>query len=551
MAQKTPKKKNNKFIKILIVVVLIGGIFFFVNKNFAESAISFPNEPTSQSSNLLWWNSEYSYRKKLEINLDKKGFIEFNHAALNVDLKSNDDGSDIVIIGNTDEKFTEIPYEYDRFGQITTKIAFDPSIFIYKNYFLYYGNKALIGKKYINAKQSPISMTNKFELKEEEKVKIVITSTKKWVLTDSEDISRFSIKVSSDKPITDVYYQFEGENENKKASMEQDSFHIDLSKRKPGNEKLIVAAFLDGKLERSNTLSIFITKPIYIAWTLDWEGVDPTQEYLDMIEDLSSEYEVKLTHFFNPRIMINMKINSARKKELVNWVLNRHNNLGEEIAMHLHMHYDMVEEAGVKAKYDAPTWDKGVTGYDTPSTAYSYSEYLKILQWGKNKMLEAGLPSPEGFRAGGWFANLETLKAMQDAGFTYDSSARIPFPIGQNKLSQSWDISTKTQPYMISQSDQSKDTEPTLNLLEIPNNGLDSYWSEADTLIQNFYDNYSPGTIAENSRLVTFLSHPEWFYIDEPRLKELFEEVSKFRSDLDLGPVKFVTLSEWRKLNNK
>lgn len=552
MASKHPKKKNNhKFIKIFIVILLVGGVFFFVNKNFAETALTFPESPSSDSSEISWWNSDYSYRKRIEISNNEKGYIELNHAALGVDLKSNDDGSDIVIIGNNETKSTEIPYEFDKFGQITTKIAFDPSVFKFDNYYLYYGNKSLLGKPYINAKQSTINMKNLFNLKDEEKTKIVITAPKRWILTESDNVSKVSVKVTSSESITEVYYQLEGESEKKKSPLIQDSFEIDLSNQDTGAKELVVAAFIEGKLERSNSLTFNLSKPIYVAWTLDWEGVDPSQEYLNMIADICTDYDVKLTHFFNPRIMINMKINSARKKELVNWVLNRHNNLGEEVAMHLHMHYDMIEEAGVKAKYDAPTWDKGVTGYDTPSTAYSYSEYLKILQWGKNKMIEAGLPSPEGFRAGGWFANLDTLRAMQDAGFLYDSSARVPFQIGQNKVSQPWNITTKTQPYKISQSDQSKDIEPTLNLLEIPNNGLDSYWSEVDELIQNFYDNYSPNTIADKSRIITYLSHPEWFYIDEPKVRELFDEISKFREDLDLGPIKFVTLSEWRKLNNK
>ena len=105
MATSRPKKKNkHTFLKILVVVLIIGGVFFFVNKNFAESALTIPESPASQSSEIPWWNGEYAYRKKIDINLDKKGFVELNHASLSIDLKSNDDGSDIAIIGNTGNK---------------------------------------------------------------------------------------------------------------------------------------------------------------------------------------------------------------------------------------------------------------------------------------------------------------------------------------------------------------------------------------------------------------------------------------------------------------
>lgn len=553
MVYKSRKKKSNhRFLKILAVVLFVGTFFFFVNRNYAEANFEVPNNPTSQSSELPWWDGEFAYRRKIDITSNNKGIVEFNHAQLSIESKSNTDGSDLRVIGNSDNKFTEIPFEYAQFDQVSTKLAFDPSTYVYDSYFLYYGNKGEYGNINDKSKQAPMTgISSTFTLREEERSKIVISAQKKWLLTDSSDSSAVEIKVSSNETLSsDVYYFFEGDDKKHKAEVMADSFTVDFSERKPGATKLFIATYLNDKIERSNSITFKVSKPIYIAWTLDWEGVDPGQENLEMVSDIASDYSIKITHFFNPRILISLKIPSPRKKELVNWVLQRHNNLDEEIAMHLHMHHDMVEESGVKAKYEAKTWDKGVSGYDTPSTEYSYAEYVKILQWGINKMQEVGLPAPEGFRAGGWFANLETLRAMQDVGFEYDSSARLPFPIGQNKVPQTWDTTSRTQPYMISQVDQSSDSEPTLDLMEMPNNGLDSYWSDTDDLIKNFYDNYTPGTTADNSRLVTYLSHPEWFNIDDPKLRELYNELNKYRIDFDNGPVKFVTLSEWRELNN-
>lgn len=541
------KKKNRKFLKILVVVLLLGSAYFFVNRNFANSEIVIPTKTISGTSS-EWWDNDYSFRRRIELTSSSEGGIEINHAQMNIDGKSNMDGSDIKIIGTSDNKFIEIPYKFNQFDSITTRITFNPSDFNSKEYYIYYGNYGV--KDMINSsgtKSIINSIKSLFVLKDEEKPDIRITSSKKWLLKDSEEISKVNIKVDSKFNLnsSNLFYTVDNESKSNELKLNNETIEVNLNSLKTGDHKFFVFSNIDGKITRSNSVTFKVSEPVYVAWTLDWEGVDPKQEYLDTVADIASDYNIKITHFFNPRILINSKIDMNRKKQLVAWVMNRHDKFGEEIAMHLHMHHDMVEEAGVKAKYTAKTWDKGNSGFDTPSTEYTYDEYLKILKWGRNKMEEWKMPEPKGFRAGGWFANEDTLRAMQDAGFQYDSSARISQPIGQNKLIQAWEMTSKTQPYKISKLDQNSSIAPNLDLIEMPNNGLDSYWSEAKDMKQNFYDNYAPGTTIDKERIVTFLSHPEWFYVDEPKLREVYSEISKYRIDLDNGPVKFVTLSEW------
>lgn len=550
---KRRKKKKNNFLKILLVIILIGSGYFFVNRNFAESNFDIPENLISSTGENNWWNSEFAYRRKIETN-SLKGYLELNHAELTIARKSNIDGSDIRIVGEIGGKYSEINYFYDRFDSIRTKIGFDAKSLNYNNYYIYYGNIFLDSKKYSNSELNDMRLFNGiFKLGEEEKSSISILGSRKWLLKDSDDIRNFRIRIESNATLEGENYLLLNNDSATKRKIEisNDESYINLSELQSGTHSIFLVNKNAETVTRSNTIKVNISNPIYVAWTLDWEGIDPKQEYLDMIADISSEYSIKLTHFFNPRILINSSISQLRKRELVEWVKKRNVNFGEEIAMHMHMHFDLVEEAGVKAKYNAKTWDKGSSGFDVPATEYSYDEYLKMLKWGLEKLKENGIDNIIGYRAGGWFANLETLRAIQDAGFKYDSSARPSFQLGQNKLSQEWDLSSNAQPYLISKTNQNRTGSDNFNLLEIPNNGLDSYWSTADDMIQAFYDNYTPGTTADFSRIIVYLSHPEWFNIDDPKLRDLFDEVNNYRSDLDKGPVKFVTLKEWMELEEK
>lgn len=550
---KRRKKKKNNFLKILLVIILIGSGYFFVNRNFAESNFDIPENLISSTGENNWWNSEFAYRRKIETN-SLKGYLELNHAELTIARKSNIDGSDIRIVGEIGGKYSEINYFYDRFDSIRTKIGFDAKSLNYNNYYIYYGNIFLDAKKYSNSELNDMRLFNGiFKLGEEEKSSISILGSRKWLLKDSDDIRNFRIRIESNATLEGENYLLLNNDSATKRKIEisNDESYINLSELKSGTHSIFLVNKNAETVKRSNTIKVNISNPIYVAWTLDWEGIDPKQEFLDMIAEISSEYSIKLTHFFNPRILINSSISQLRKRELVEWVKKRNVNFGEEIAMHMHMHFDLVEEAGVKAKYNAKTWDKGSSGFDVPATEYSYDEYLKMLKWGLEKLKENGIDNIIGYRAGGWFANLETLRAIQDAGFKYDSSARPSFQLGQNKLSQEWDLSSNAQPYLISKTNQNRTGSDNFNLLEIPNNGLDSYWSKADDMIQAFYDNYTPGTTADFSRIIVYLSHPEWFNIDDPKLRDLFDEVNNYRSDLDKGPVKFVTLKEWMELEDK
>lgn len=559
MARKKDKKRRSL---LLLVLFFVGTGLFLAYRGNLSAEIIIPESATVNSDDDQWWDSNYAYRRKIKLasSLTEQGF-KLNHAALVVDGKANANGSDLKIIGQKNNDFVEVPFQAGGLDSTNAELVFDPTKFKLDLFYLYYGNKfpttegsdtpEVLGLTTDN------SSTSKAELGIEESPELVVTSLKKWVLKEHASESLF-LRVNSKKNLdtSAIFYVVvdETRDQKEKVTLTEGSIKYDPSQLKVGVHQLYIIMQSPDGIVRSNTITFYYTAPIYVAWTVDWEGSVPEQKYVDLMGAVSDDYVIPITHFFNPRLYIYLRASEVRKKELSTWVAQRLEKKGDDIALHIHMQHDLVEEAGVTAKYNNTGWDNGTSGYDIPSTAYSYNDILKIIKWGKNELEEGmqkyanfELPELQGYRAGGWFANLDTLKAIQEAGFIYDSSGREAFPIGQNKVTQPWDLKNTSQPYFPNATDQNQTNTPTLNILEVPNNGADSYWSDAKALLANFYANYDPTKLPETDKLIVYLSHPDWFYIDDPKLRELFDVIKRFRNDYDLGPVKFVTLRDYLK----
>ncbi len=289
-----------------------------------------------------------------------------------------------------------------------------------------------------------------------------------------------------------------------------------------------------GNIESSKYV-FYVSKPVYVSWTIDWEGIKIPDGHLKYMEDISSTYNVPMTHFFNPRYFVT----KTYAKTYTDWILARI-KLGDDVGMHMHMFPDLVEAAGVIPKTN-PRWGQTSPGdgYDILVTAYTYEELFEIFKWGRNKMIQNRLPIPVLYRSGGWFANLDTLKAAYDAGFLVDSSGRTQYTIGSNAPTTYWNLLSTTQPYKPSKSNQNIGGGTTIGIWEIPNNGGDSWAFSKDQMYSRFKANFS-GLPAKDKKLVTYLSHPEWFYVDKPKIEGLFSDISKYLYEKDNGPVSFI-----------
>jgi hypothetical protein len=263
------------------------------------------------------------------------------------------------------------------------------------------------------------------------------------------------------------------------------------------------------------------------------------------MEAVANEYNIPLTQMYNPRNFTSPDITAQRAEFLTNWVKRRRDTKGDEIGLHLHMFPDFVEKTGVRPITDK-VWGGGWTpGYDVLTTAYGYEDMIRILTYAKEVFAEKGLGQPRSYRAGAWYANLDTLAALADTGFLVDSSGRTAYTFGTNDVPGFWELSTDTQPYFPSTRDQnSPNPPPRLSILEVPNNGADDYAFSANQMIARFDANYG-GTILEKPKQVTYLTHPNWFDPNrQEAMRQVFAHIDQFSNYHDKGPVVYTTLQD-------
>lgn len=551
------RRSNNGLVRLAIFGLFAVAAVIFIT-NYSQDLIAGLNAGTNEevprplAAGDTWWDASYPYRRLIETGTSRDALltVTVDHAGLVGAGKSSSDGHDLKLIAQIDDAFAEISQSNQFVNSASTSITFDTSRYPDAHYYLYYGNLAARPSQVLGA--VVITRTgSQVNLQAEQMPQCGIRSTRVWNLTEQGRTAvPLNIISGIDAAKTKVSYAFVGDAELKMsdfqiAELVKDAAGnpvLNLSNVEPGDLKIALIAETDGNKVRCNDLSIRVSKPIYVAWTIDWEGYDVQQWVLDSVQELASKYKIPMTHFFNPRIYVASDISENRRQTLTNWVLARASAFGDEIAMHMHMHFDMISATGLEPKH-TPNWGTGRDGYDVLTSAYNYSEMTKILTWGIQQFSARGLPKPTGFRAGGWFAGAETLRALNDYGFVYDSSGREAYSFGAQSKQGIWNLQFTTQPYQPSQNDPNVPGTPSLNLWEVPDNGGDSYWFSYEDMMGRLYANYQPGTIAEETKLVTYLTHFDWYDTDKPKLESLFAELNRSSYQEDKGPIVFTTIS--------
>ncbi|BCX14161.1 MAG: hypothetical protein KatS3mg085_693 [Candidatus Dojkabacteria bacterium] len=532
--------KYFKLFKILSLVLLVGCLAYFLLLNNHQADI--PNF-ANNSNSTVWWNDDFAFRKSFYVNDLNKIAIKINHADLTISGYSQTEGDDLQVVFWDGKEHQRIETTIINPFSNNTLIEFLP---IEKGeYYLYFGNKSYIQD---NKPENNQITDNIIELNLEnfEHLDFSVTSKKNWILYDSLD-NFFYIDILFEPNLDKEKQYYLYDNETKEAIEIEKNLNllkVPLDKIYPGQKYFSILAYFDDKVVRSNNFRINISYPLFVAWTVNWEGTDPGSENQSLVDKISKNYSLPVTHFFNPRVLIKNDITEARKIDIVNWLIERREKQKDEVALHLHMHHDMLLNAGVKTIENVETWNGDLRGYDTPPTVYSYEDFKKLLAWSLDLLNSYNLNQVNGFRSGGWFANEEILRAVEDSGFKYDSSSITPFEIGKNKFIQDWNINPTSQPYFPSYTNKNL-KNGDMKLMEIPTNGGESLYSPPEKLIENFYQNYSPNTTLNSSNIIVFASNIDWFYQEEPKINILFEEIQKYRYELDRGPVCFVTIQEY------
>lgn len=388
------------------------------------------------------------------------------------------------------------------------------------------------------------------EFTDDQKSLAISTTTTQEYAAASEGIKEFHIRAE----VVDQGLKVElaQNEEDTKAFLGK----LNLSAVTPGTHRVRTYIVSSCGYAYSGEREVIVSYPVYVAWTLDHEGRNFPYAYLQNIDNIAKKHNnMPITHFYNPRTFVSSAVNQQFAAQNLEWVKARNRDHGDTIGLHFHMYFDMVRAAGVEPQ-TAPAWGWNTNdGYDVLVSGYNHDDMSKMLTWAKELFASKGLPEPKMFRAGGWHATTDTLIILEDNGFLVDSSGRSRFTVsdpdqglGQHNIPFPWILETTTQPYRptyYSQNDKNGFGSEVMKIWEFPNNGLDSTDSSGTsaTLFGYFKQNYKdPGQPSTERTTVNFLSHPDYFNVDAPRIDGLFTQIDPYLYDKDAGPVMYVQL---------
>ncbi|MBU0976126.1 MAG: hypothetical protein ABIE03_06175 [Patescibacteria group bacterium] len=573
-------KKPVKYVLaiLLIIIISIGTVVWGIksllgDNNSSELPVCTAEMPDDIKIEILkeptgdfpWWDNEYPFYRQITIQNQGKNLIpgkclislQFDHGYLVDQKKSRGDGADLRLVKHSGNKYEEIPFYLDNADTGAAHIQFQMNENLEKGnntsqYFLYYGKLGATSNKYLNESTNKDELyAQKYSLEFSREVQTEITGQvdRLWVLKGADEFSELNYTVSIDSSLATgrnkPSYKILGTAISGNLSKNEfGDFEVNIptGQLNVGEYELQSSITIDKKTYTSPKCYFVVSYPLYVTFTIDYEGTDvPDNELAEVINFSERHNDLPIVHFFNPRIYVTKEISQERANSLTSWVIERR-NAGDEIGMHLHMHYDMIKAAGVKVR-KSPKWTNYLdNGHDVPCSAYTYNEFMKILKWALENYGENGLGLPISFRAGGWFADEKILKAVSDSGFVIDSSGRTPYSWGSNNLRGHWDLSPLTRPYQPSIADQNSIyPAPSLRLWEFPNNGADSYFYDQNELIDRFKNNFNSKPL-KFPQTLTYLSHPHAFSEDLDVLDPTFDYINKYLAVRDRGPVIYITL---------
>ena len=312
----------------------------------------------------------------------------------------------------------------------------------------------------------------------------------------------------------------------------------------PGDQRAEVLVRLQNGQDEAIAFRDFkASAPVYVVWTLDFEGDAASDVALGNTAAIADRFGIPMTIMWNPRVWTTTEVTSERAAAMLAWTNTRGAN-ADEVGLHIHAWTDFVRAAGVTPR-TAPNWAGRSDGYDVPLTAFTEAETRKLIDAAVSLMTSHGLPSPRTFRAGGLFANAANLRAIAAAGFTVDTSATPAGPFGSLQLP--WTLAKDAQPYHPSATDANASGD--LALLELPNIAGNTYGFTVTSIQRTIGEDLAmlppAGQAAMAPRVLTLVSHPATIDLTErAAIEALFAALNAYRYERDAGPLRFVTASQ-------
>jgi len=331
---------------------------------------------------------------------------------------------------------------------------------------------------------------------------------------------------------------------------------IDIADLDAGEHELLLAA--DGADTAFARVTFHRTHPLYILVTTDWDDPDNSDESLRLQEELHDEHpELRLTHFVGPYTFTDPAIAADRVDDLVDWVTGMRDAYDDEIGLHIHPYCNFVEAAGLTC-ITSPSYRYALqdsTGYSVFLGAYTEEQFTTLVAKADELFAAHGLGKATTFRAGGWTAELSTLGALHANGYVADTSAVNAPPLEEEATSLLYDwaidywseIGATSQPYYPSETDIQAPGDPSVPVLEVPDNGNLVDYVTAEEMMAIFDANYTGGVLEAP---VTYVIgyHPPNF--DTPgrgypeRIHQALLHAEQFLASRGAGPVVYATLHE-------
>jgi hypothetical protein len=309
------------------------------------------------------------------------------------------------------------------------------------------------------------------------------------------------------------------------------------------------------------TRPLQVSYAVYVVVSTDWDNTRFTDAYLRRIEALREHHPALVySHFFAPFHYTDPMVTEARKAEIEAWVKAQRDQHGDELGVHIHGWCHFVTAAGVTCRTEPAYAPNDTSGYVTVLAAYTVEEMSAQLRHAVRLFGEHGLGRPTSFRAGGWTADLGTLRALDATGFTVDSSAMRPDRIGswRGYLLYSWNetnwagVTDTTQPYYPSDTliTQGVPARP-MRLLEVPDNGILVDYISGPAMVEVYEANAPGGRPVAQPTLFQVGFHPPNFSTSfQQRMETALTHVDEHLASADRGPAVYARISDltrvWR-----
>ncbi len=331
---------------------------------------------------------------------------------------------------------------------------------------------------------------------------------------------------------------------------------LDVSAVPAGEATVTLAA--DGQATPFAELVFIRSHPLYVMVGTDWDDADTVDGRLELQDELHDHSpELKLTHFFGPYTFTDPALSADRVDLLVARLKEMRDDHGDEIGVHIHPYCHFVETTDVECRHSpSMVYAEGdMTGYTVESAAYTEEEYTELLLATDALFMAHGLGKPTSFRAGAWTADMSTLRALVNAGYTADSDAfnwaRMEEWIGQGNgafyewVQTHWEsIGDTSQPYYPSSEDILVPGDPALDLLEVPLNGVMADYVTGEEMIEIFEANWPGGPLAAPVAYAIGYHPSNFNLLYQRRILQALAHVDQYLHSADAGPVIYATLNE-------